>query len=469
MSDQIILGLPDYKKFNDLEQTRNSHRRRILQTYPQGGAPLTGILSMLKNEVVDSVTHIWYEKRYMPPRSDLRGTNPVTSTAPTTGDSDTGTALADGTIAITTAVYVKVATNIGRYTQGTIIRLSSSGAQLRITEVTEGVATPDLLGYVKCLPVRAFAYVAADGANTNNVAGVGNTYGEGASGGNVKPTGYRLPIEVMNQTYIARTAMKFSGTVLKQGMEWDKSGPYKEKARDTVVDHMVDLEFQIIFGQRSTTTTPSFVAGEEDQVVRTMSGIVEFLQLWDAGDTGLQINGATYAPYNMHSAVTQDSDDLKRVIENVGGKITVDDWNVWAERVGRYHSKMSADKLVLCGSGAIMAMHKMFRKESSFDVKVGNEAYGLKFTTLITPFGDFHFTIHPLFNENPDWRYWALILDVHSLRFRPLKDRDTTLLVNRQNPGDDFRKDEYLTECTLEMWNPEFSMLIKNISDYQPN
>lgn len=466
---QTILGLPDYKKFNDLGQTRNSHRRRILSTYPQGGCPLTGILSMLKTEPVDSVTHIWYEKRYMPPRSDLRGTNPLTTTAPTDGDATGGTALGAGTVTASTDVYIKVAKNIARYAVGAIVRLSSTGAQFRVEQVVPGVADPSLKGYLKVKPVRSFSYATADGANTNNIAGVGTTQGEGASGGNVKGTGYRLPIAVMNQTYIARTPMTFSGTVLKQGMEWDKSGPYKEKARDTVVDHMVALEFQIIFGKRSTTTVPSAVAGEEDLTVRTMSGIIEFLELWDAGDTGLQIDGNTYAPFNTHAAVTDDADDLKRVIENASGNITVDDWNVWAERVGRYHSKMSADKLVLCGSGALMAMHKMFRKESSFEVKVGNEAYGLKFTTLVTPFGDFHFTVHPLFNENPDWRYWALILDVHSLRYRPLKDRDTALLPNRQNPGDDFRKDEYLTEGTLEMWNPEFSMLIKNVRDYQAN
>lgn len=467
MADPAILGLPDFNKFNTRGDTRTSHRRRILSTYPNGGAPLTGILSMIKSEPVDSIEHTWYEKRYRPARATVRGTNPITSDAPSTGDADDGTNMTTGAKAITVAHHIKV-DSISRFAPGQIFRLSSTGVQFRITAVTKGVADEDLLGYIRCYPVRAYTAAATDDATGTQLEVIGSAHGEGATGNSVKASGVRVPVSIKNITQIARDAFYFPGSVLQQGMEWDKSGPYKEKARDTIVDHMVGIELATIFGQRSMSTVDSLDSTQtESESLRTMSGIIEFLSLWDAGSDGAYaIDGSNYNPYNTHVAATADTDDLKRVITNTAGTVSVDQWNVWAERVGRYHTNRSNEKLVLCGSGAINAMHKMFRVESSFNVSANQKAYGLNFTTLHTPYGDFHFVLHPLFNENANWRNYALILDVHSMRFRPLRNRDTALLKNRQSNGDDFRKDEYLTEFTLEFWHPENSMLIKNIQDY---
>ncbi|NJO48310.1 MAG: hypothetical protein HC840_01180 [Leptolyngbyaceae cyanobacterium RM2_2_4] len=110
-----ILGLPDFAAFKKQGAVRTSHRRRILHSFPNGGSPLTGILSMLKTEPVDSVEHTWYEKRYVPARTTLRGTNPITSTAPVEtsggagdeGDADTGTN-STGTVTTATALYIKL-------------------------------------------------------------------------------------------------------------------------------------------------------------------------------------------------------------------------------------------------------------------------------------------------------------------------------------------------------------------------
>jgi hypothetical protein len=42
------------------------------------------------------------------------------------------------------------------------------------------------------------------------------------------------------------------------------------------------------------------------------------------------------------------------------------------------------------------------------------------------------------------------LLDMDYIRFAPLRDRDTQLLLKRQNPGDDVDSREYLTEASLE-------------------
>jgi len=197
-----------------------------------------------------------------------------------------------------------------------------------------------------------------------------------------------------------------------------------------------------------------------------MAGILEFLELWDAGSTGISIDGSTYAPYAFKGASTSDTDEQKRIITNAAGTISVKKFLQYAERVGRYHTNKTNEKVVLCGSGALIAMHEMFRHSSTFNVKVGDNAYGLEITTITTPFGKFHFVTHPLFNEDPVMTYWMLFLDVWNLKYKYLTDRDTRLLKNRQNPGDDFRKDEYLTECGFEFWMPESHMLVKNVQNF---
>lgn len=465
---ETILGLPSSKKFADESDRFFNHRRKILHLYPSGGSPLTGILSMIGEEPVNDTIHIWYEKRYKSPWTTMRGTARVTTDAPTTGDADDGTVVATGAKTITTDFFIKVATTAELKVGQVLLVPTQEDIRFWITAVVRGVASESLLGYVKVRLVRAvtFGVIATIFASGTAVKVIGTAYGEGSSGSGKGETGFKRPYAIQNTTEIFEDSMKFPGTVLQLGLKYDKSGPYKEKAKDTIVDHMTGLERALIWGKRATISRASFDTTQEDLTVRHMSGIIEFLELWDAGSTGLQIDGATYAPYAFKTANTLDTEDQKRIITNSSGYITVDKWNDWAERVGRYHTNKTAEKLALCGSGAIKALVKMFRHNSSFEVTMSDNAYGLEFHTLKTPFGKFHFVTHPLFNEDDVYRYYVLLLDIHSIKWRPLLNRDTRLLKMQQNPGDDFRKDTYRTEASLEFWGPERHMLIKNVRDY---
>lgn len=466
MADSI-LGLPTSAKFAAESDRFYSHRRKILHLYPKGGAPLTGILSMLPEEPVNDSIHNWYEKRYLEPGSTLRGTNPLTKAAPSTGDTNDGTVSDGGATAITVTQYMKV-NSVRDFKPGQTVLNMADGVIWIVLAVTQGVSAVATNGYltVKLLRAVTLGTLATYYAAGLQLLVIGSAYGEGQSGAGLQATGFKRPYAVMNTTQIFRDHFTFPGSVLKMGLKYDNSGPYKEKAKDTIIDHMTGLERSILMGQRSTTSAASLDTSQEDLSRRTMSGILEFLALWDAGSTGLTIDGATYAPYSFKAISTVDTDDGKRVLANTAGTVTVDKWNTWAERVGRYHTNKSNEKLVLCGSKSLMALHAMFRKCSDFKVEVGDKVYGLDFTTLITPFGEFHFVSHPLWNINSSMQYWCLILDVWSMRFRPLLDRDTHLLKMRQNPGDDFRKDEYITEGLLEFWAPENHMLIQNITKY---
>jgi hypothetical protein len=467
MADSI-LGLPSSAKFQTEGDRFNSHRRRILDIYPSGGCPLTGILSRIPVEEVTDSIMFWYEKRYVSPGSVLRGAVPASTTAPTTGDAGDGTLVVTGAQVVTTQFYFNVA-SIKDFKVGHVFIIDTDpNLQFWVDQVVPGVAVPSSNGYIRAKLVRAatFGVVATVFAAGTAIRIVGSAYGEGQAGVGLKATAFKRPYQIQNTTQIFRDHFDFPGSVLQMGLKYDKTGPYRIKAKDTVVDHMTSIERSLIWGRRATLTRPSFDPAQEDLTVRHMSGIIEYLELWDAGSAGLQVDGTTYAPYAFKAPSTVDTDDQKRVITNASGNFTVDQWNEWAERTGRYHTNKTSEKLVLCGAGAIIALAAMFRKNTQMEVEAGASVYGLNFTILKTPFGNFNFVSHPLFNEIPAYRYWCLILDVWSLKLRPLLNRDTRLLKNRQNNGDDFRRDEYLTELGLELWAPEQHMLIKNVRTY---
>lgn len=466
MADSI-LGLPTSKKFADESDRFYNHRRNILHSYPNGKSPLTGILSMVPEEDTNDSIFLWPEKRYQSPKTLMRGTARLTKTAPSTGDADDGTVADAGATAVTLALYIKVDSTTD-FRVGHVIRNDTDGVLYWVTAVTRGAASESLLGYLTVKLIRAVTLgtIATVYPDNGVIRVVGSAYGEGAGGAGIKPSGFKRPYWIQNTTQIFRDPFEFPGSVLKMGLKYDKSGPYKEKAHDTVVDHMTSIERALLFGQRGTTSRASFDTTQEDLSVRSMSGIIEFLTLWDAGSTGISIDGATYAPYSFKGASTADTDDQKRIIANAAGTVSVDKFNGWVEKIGRYHTNKSSDKLCLLGSGALMALVKMFRANSNFQVKYGEKAYGLTVTIITTPFGDVNLVTHPLFNEDTTMSYWMLFLDIWNLKYRPLVDRDTRLLKNRQNNGDDLRRDEFLTEAGLELNMPESNMLVQNVQTY---
>ena len=470
MATDVILGLPTSTQLAALNQRFFSWRREVVHSYPTGNAPLTALLSMIDTDVADDSVINWFEKRYQSPTTTTRGTNPLTKIAPSTGDANDGTVADNASCVVGTANYLKVAsTKLFRkgYIIETVDSATGTSYQLWVTDVTPGVTDPLVNGYLTVQHLRApGAYVGTAYTAGSTVTGVGQAHGEAASGSGVQPLGLQLPYEVKNYTQIMRTPFEFSGTALQEGVKWDETGIYKERTKDALIEHMTLLERNILFGRRSLTTQAAFNSGGAPVTVRTMSGILEFLRLWDAGSNGLAIDGSTYAPYAFKAPSTTDADENKRVIVNADGKLTIDRMLTWFERVARMNTNRTNQKLILCGNQAALAFTKMFRKESQFAATTQSTVYGLTVNTIHTPFGDYHLLTHPLFNENAVYRKSALILDIWNLKFRPLRNRDTQLLTNRQNNGDDFRRDEYLTEATMEMWNPDSCMFIANITDY---
>jgi hypothetical protein len=128
------------------------------------------------------------------------------------------------------------------------------------------------------------------------------------------------------------------------------------------------------------------------------------------------------------------------------GTLTEPELDTIMEAIFRYGSNQ---KLILAGSTLINAFSFFAKKGGNINLTPMSTTYGMAISEYRSPFGSLMIKNHPLFSQHPVWRGNGLIIDPQNIIYRPLDD--TKFIKNRQNNGDDASKDEFLTECGLEV------------------
>jgi len=458
-----LLGLISTEAFS--ANRFNSYRRTVFYYYPQGAAPLTGLLSLAKEEACNDPAFYWFEKRKDPQR---------TTTAAISGSIpwySSGVTVAGGKVTAATAATANFSTVVG--TLYAVKTAADPQNTIRLGHLIKIVATDtagaeDLIGQVVGVntstdtPANVVAFTALRALTTityNSAANVGidvnvvgSAFAEGAIGSSYNIT--TTPVNPSNYTQISRTAYKITGTALKTSAKFDERGIFPDEAKEAGLNHAVEMEKNFLWGEKSLQST---TIGGETSVTRTTGGIMYFLRLWEAG--------ATYG----NTAATADTDDTKRIIVNASGRIARKTLFGYLERVFRVTNNKTAEKLVFLGSGALNVLNQLFASTMvQMTQPPASEAYGMNIVKAVVPFGTLYFKTHPLFTENPIWRNSALILDVPNLMYRYIEGRDTALLRDRQPPNADYIEHEYLSEYGLELRFPESHMYIQNILDWEP-
>ena len=453
--DNSILGLISGQTFNDENWYNRTNRRRIFRDFPTGQFPLTGFLSLMDTEACDSYKFGWFEKRmpdlscviggsaapFSPTGSNTPTTSPMTFTADTIYR-----AVVDSTsqLAVNAQIYFDdlPRTSGSGPLQGIVSSIiDATHVEFRVIETETAV-----------LNTANLTTAATRGPIGAKVLTIGTANAEGGRSGTGR---FYPPIDVENYTQIFRDAFEFTATSLKIPTEFDSTGAYSESAEDTLRDHMVKMELAFLFGSKGIQSVTG--ADGVARPRRTTGGLVWYLKQWEAANSAYR--GGPGAP-----AITLNTDDHKRIIKSDTGSITYAQFDGYIERAFRCTNTKTFEKLVLCGNGFLGAVNTFLRGSSQlqkqFEVQ---KVYGNDVVTWISPWGTLHFKSHPLFNQQSILRNNALIVDVNRLRFRPLNDRDTTLLPNRQENDTDGRKDEWLTEAGLEVNMPESQMYLQNI------
>lgn len=441
-----ILGLVNTNQYDN--QRFKNVRRSVFYFYPNGAAPLTGIMSLLKEEKTNDPEFRWFEKRMAEQSTTTASANaagPFTTTGTDTDKTTGGWSDSVGAV-----IRIRTAANgTDKFRVGHVLRVANVPTTTGTTEIKGVVTTITATNKVEIRLLEAVSNALnTTAANSLEVLVIGSAFAEGAV--DTSRGIYNTPVEQYNYTQIFRTPFTITGTALKTSARYDETGIYKDMAKEASVNNMIEIEKAMLFGTRTQAL---------DGVIptRTTGGILWHLQQWEAGST------------YENTAATADSDDNKRIITNSAGVLSEKQYDTYLERVFRVTNNTVNEKLVLCGSGFLNVINQLYKSKSCLDASLPlTETYGMNVVKHLTPFGTLYYKTHPLFTQNAFLRYNALVLDVQNLVYRYLDGRDTELLKNRQPNDADYRKDEWLTECGVEVRFPESHMYLQNVRDYAP-
>jgi hypothetical protein len=382
------LGLRGSGNFSSDERPQN-WREMILYLFPNGEAPLTALLSMLKSQPTDDPQYNWWEKRLPTQRLLVSGTQAlgITNLLVVAGAKD---------CVMGTILYEEVS--------GEIVKVTADPVDDTHIQVSRGYG----------------AVAAAQMTDQDGLTIIGNVHEEGAKTPTAKTYS---PVKKTNYTQIFRMPLYLTRTARKTKLRWDNTGPYREARREALSLHSIEMEKGFFWGDPKETIGP---AGFPE---RMTGGLRNFMST------------------------------------NVGGKFTVsgpldeDTLDSMLEDIFRYGS---TEKLVLAGSTLIRAITTLGKRNGTINLVPTDQVYGMKLTEYISAFGTLLIKNHPLFSQHAAWRQNGFVIDTNNLMYRYIDD--TMFIKNRQDPGEDASKDEYLTECGLEVYFEETHAYIQKVT-----
>jgi hypothetical protein len=171
------------------------------------------------------------------------------------------------------------------------------------------------------------------------------------------------------------------------------------------------------------------------------------MALWN-GHRNMDLTGAQ--PMGALGGVRQFLEGTNNVFSKASGSLVEADLDTYMEAWFKYGS---STKVAICGPTFINWIHNLAKAKMNLIQADQDKKYGLNMTTLVSPYGELKIVRHPLFTDGLANRTY--VLDMETIDYVALRGRDTKLKENIQNNDEDGRRDEYLTECTLRMVNPE--------------
>jgi len=315
-----------------------------------------------------------------------------------------------------TSIVLSPTSDAASVKPGDILRDMTTGEAILVTAVVVGTGTLTIVRSVGSVP--AATITAAE-----KLLFIGSSFEQGASLPDPK---YSQRVLGFNYTQIFRTSWTFAGTTTAIELYGGRE-PAKEAARKAV-EHKRELEQNGFFGARDFYTTGTGPQG-------SAGGLIEF--------------------------ITSNKQD-------VNGELTSDFLDLFLATV---LAKGSSDKVIFCGTVAAYYISRFHRSGQGAFWKPSREnVHGVKVDGFLS--GVFGYEIPVVVKKE-----WAnlpsgdngyngdlFVVDMSNVEKRPLRDRSTALLNNRQNPGDDRVASEYLTEQTWVVAQEKTHGLLTGIS-----
>lgn len=454
----MALGLIGSEQLDDY-WVQNT-RRRIFYAYPNGTAPLTGLLSLMENKSTPLPEFSWNEERWAAIKTTVAGG--PTATVPFYLGGTTTTAGTPATLTTQQALRIYVADASDFQTDDTI-KIFSVDLTVGTADIAGRVTSANTAGsFIEILVTNVPISTVLNSSSANigkYLYLMGSAYAEGAR----SRTGrVRYPTSVKNYTQIQKTPFELTRTALKEPLKYDRTGAYKDIAKTNGINHLSQIELTAFFGERALTTA---VDDDTGATVRRgfTGGIRWYLDQWEFGSVanGGQIDFGQAKVIDQTDWVTYTN---KRVIKLGAATITKSQFNEINTRVFERTNSSDWSKLCLCGPGYLAKVADSFERQLT-RTSLRNEGYAgfdFKLTMHSSNAGDIYYKVHPLFND-PIMRNSAFYIDLGYMGYRPLTDTDTDIQPMIQLPDADKRKDQWLTEYGFEIPFPEAFLYVENL------
>jgi len=292
---------------------------------------------------------------------------------------------------------------------GDIVHVPRTGENMRTTAISSNALTV----------VRSFGGTAAAAlVDDEAVWNLGPAQREGDTSRALLST---LEVEQSNRTQIIRTP--FGTTNTQSATDLYDGNDFDYQAKKAAIEHAVRIERFLLFGQNQSSTVSS-------QPLRTMSGVLQFIQT-----NRLDVNGV----------------------------LTESEFDAFCEAGFRYGG---ADQKLFVTSGRVIRAVNNFAKEK-LQTMQKDDTYGINLTKYRSPFGDVLLAYHRQFVGNT-YAGYGLLLDMDRIVLRPLRGGRSAgslavRVTNIQANDEDSRKDEYLSELTLEFQNEKAHALMTGV------
>lgn len=300
------------------------------------------------------------------------------------------------------------------FTKGDVVKNTRTGEIYRVTSVNYGTNTITV--------TRAQGSVVATALLDNDWLTIIGTAAEEGSG--TLPANHTQLVPVTNFTQIFRTTVEISKTLdASKTYPSMKPGEYRRYQRlKKAVEHAKLIERAFLFGDKKEVAT-----GPDGEPLRYTGGLLEAIQA------------------------------VGNVQDEAGSALTQTEFSNFLRDYA--FTNGSSEKLFLCGN-AILAYIEGFA-QGKLQLTPDDKTYGVAVRKYQSPFGILNIVRHPMFEKQ--YAGLGAVIDINTIKHRPLNGRDTALTTNVQLPGDDKFKDEYLTEAGLQRVNFEKNALIKGV------
>lgn len=384
-------------------------------------APLTAILSKLKEEKVDDPQFHWWTKALQSQRAAITGDY---TSASLSGDYG-GSGVAGDTL------FMKmVAADVVHFRPGHVVVLRDASDYLVDTnaKVTAVVTNGDS-SYIACKLLEADSNTGEHDLQDCDVALIiGNVNPEGGS----RPDAIAYdPVKWTSYTEIFRTSLSITRTARLTRLRTGDA--YKEAKRECLELHSIEMEKAFLWGFATENT------GANGKPERTCMGLVRAIQYGSDGSA----NAGVMDDYTLNN-------DYSGQTWLQGGEEWLDEQ---LEQIFRYGKRT---KLAFAGSGALLGIQRLAKTNGQIMLQGKTVSYGIEVTEWRTVFGTINIVSHPLFSFEATDRNSMVVFEPEGLRFRYVSDT-----FFRKAPPDtegqvsiDGTDEEYLTEAGLEYHHP---------------